>query len=176
MRALPSLEIFDGDVNTFVIVLEPSASIKRCFSKIDFDVLSIAVTSVFTTIFGKQHNQCFRIFKSRDKNADCYYFFDGDIYLQANPKRTVNNVIRTIIHELRHWQQEKIFRKNIYNKELYSEDTKSKYWNSPLEVDARNFDKIISTQVKEIYTKLMRVKKMNKENELDRFHTPSTVT
>jgi hypothetical protein len=159
-----------------VIVLEPSLSVKRCFSQIDFDVLSAAITSVLIMVFGYQHNKVIKIHKSRDPKADYYCFFDGKIYMILDPKRRETNIIRTIVHEIRHYLQEKVFKKDIHCKALYDDSTSSKYWKSPLEVDARNFDTLLSKEVREVYRKLKRVKAMSQKNELDQFHTSCSTT
>jgi hypothetical protein len=75
---------------------------------------------------------------SKKENTGLYGMYCHDtnhitIFQQTFNKFTIRSLISTIIHEYRHSQQ-KDFRK-------YTINEKYTYWNNPLEVDARFFER-----------------------------------
>lgn len=146
-------------------ILQPSLGIKRCFGFVDFDLLSIAVTAAFTVIFDRQHNKVVKVFVSKD-GQDHYSTGDNTIFLVAQKNREFDDVVSTIIHELRHWLQDYVF-KISFTESNYSEASWERYKNSRLEKDARRFEKLYPL-VKKIYFDLLKVQEQNKQEKFHR--------
>jgi hypothetical protein len=139
-----------------VITLQPSKSVLNNYS-INFDALSIAFSSALQMIYGKQVKGKIRITKS--KGWDHYLMGYSEIRLSFDVNKSDVEAITTIIHELRHWQQDEIF-KLACTLDEYDPATFETYHNSVMEIDARHFQKV-ETQVLKLYTSLVELSKKN---------------
>ena len=147
-----------------MIILDPSPGVKKHFDYIDFDLLSIAVTAVTTVIFGKQHNKVVKVYKT-NQPTDFYMVTTNTIYLKFG-KRTFEDVVSTIVHELRHWMQDYVFKRSFTGKN-YDESTMELYKNSKLEKDARRFEQIYP-YVAKLYRDLEKIQEVNDEKRYDK--------
>lgn len=144
-----------------MITLQPSKSVQDNYS-INFDALAIALSSALCMIYGKTIKGSIKICKSR--GWDYYRMGYSEIRLSFDVNKSDEQALSTIIHELRHWQQDKIFKLPNDLPDLYDPTTFESYHNSPVEIDARHFQKVES-EVMNIYCSLIALSKKNDIHE-----------
>ena len=94
---------------------------------------------------------------------DRYCMGRSEICINFEINTTDEAALSTIIHEIRHWQQDTIFGV-VLNIDEYDDATDETYHNSPVEIDARYFQKV-ETEIRDIYRSLMTlVGKNDKHN------------
>ena len=71
--------------------------------------------------------------------------------------------VSTLLHEFRHFIQDKVFRIPL-TKKNYDETTDSSYLNSPVEIDATMFEQTILCRVLEMHSKQKKDKKFFMKN------------
>lgn len=154
-----------------VVVLHPSKALEL-ETGIDFAILSRCITLAFEAIYAKRFNVILKVYKSR-KGYDYYQTACEEptiyIYLPSE-KRTEYDIIDSIIHESRHWQQEKILKVNFHDPALY-DDTgdHDAYYNSPVEIDARSFEKV-TKMVYQMYVALCELRLENERHKFFKLH------
>lgn len=136
-----------------MITLQPSKSVLSQYT-IDFELLSIALSCVLRVIYGKDFKGRVKVYKSR--TWDNYHSGLTAIYLNFDANQTDEQAVSTIIHEMRHWQQDKIFRLDFDSPAEYDASTYESYHNSPVEVDARHFQKV-EGEVMALYSSLTKI-------------------
>jgi hypothetical protein len=144
-----------------MILLKPNKYVRQKFKNIDYQVLS----SIFSTLFDvvdtrvkKRHHSVNIYFSS--KNSDSYYTFKTPttaIYISKSIK-TEKRFISTLIHEFRHLIQDKIF-KIPFSRAYYDDSTITNYYNSPIEIDARAYELMITPYVMRMHRRFKRLKK-----------------
>lgn len=143
-----------------MIILLPSTGLVRD-TQIDYDLLSFILSKI---VFFKK-----KVFFQLQKSKQDYSYYeeiDDNNIIALNLKNIKNRreVIATILHEIRHYIQDKKFK--VKCEEFYS--TFSGYKNSPEERDARQFEKL-STEVLKIYENFKRIELKYKELQLDQY-------
>ena len=140
-----------------MILLEPSQAIQREID-LDFDVLGEAISA--TNLFPDKKK--YKIHKSRSSASYCYP--SSNIIYLAKVHFRPRIAAATILHELRHFMQYKKFSSEIF----IQHKTYWKYYNSPIEKDARSFEKI-SKEVFAIYEATLALREKIRKMGLDRF-------
>lgn len=147
-----------------MITLQPSKTVKENYS-INFDALAIALSSTLRMIYGKDIKGSIKIRKSR--GWDHYRMGCSEIRLSFDVNKSDEQALSTIIHELRHWQQDKIFKLPDDLVDYYDDTTFERYHNSPIEIDARHFQKV-ETEVMTMYKSLID---LDEKNEIHDFRS-----
>lgn len=141
-----------------MITLQPSKSVLECYS-VDFKALSLAVNVVLQMIYGRQLRGTINVLKSKTWSHYRRCGANGRIRIDFDSNPTCNDVISVITHEMRHWQQDFIF-KCKFDQEDVGGPSYESYFNSPLETDARHFQRV-ENEIKKIYHSLVAVKTKN---------------
>lgn len=149
-----------------MITLKPSKVVQKQYDDVDFVALSLAFTSALAMIYGRDFRATIHIRKS--KTWDYYKFGFNEISVCFDANQGGDQLIKTIIHELRHWQQDKIFKISLTG-EMYNCATYSKYYNSLVEVDARHFQKV-ETEVIKIYRLLISLSEKNTQHKFEKMY------
>jgi hypothetical protein len=149
-----------------MIILNPNKYVRQKFKNIDYQILS----SIFSTLFDvvdtrakKRHHHVDIYFSS--KKSDSHYTFKKPttaIYISKSIK-TEKKFISTLIHEFRHLIQDKIF-KIPFSRAYYDDSTIANYFKSPIEVDARAYELMITPYVMRMHSRLKKLKKTFKEH------------
>lgn len=153
-----------------MVFLNPNENIKSRFSNIDFDVLS----SVYTTIFDANARPSKRRFhyvvniRLVKDNYSWYAYQTGTTVNLAISENVDTELYfqRTLLHEFRHFMQDKIFKLRM-TKSNYDESDLETYRKSPIEVDCRRFENRQLYRVLRLYQRMVKVKsKFKMEFEL----------
>ena len=128
------------------------------------------MSGIFSTIFDtvykskKKRNHIIAIRMAAGLNS--YYRFQAG----TNNKIHISDVIfredifvSTLLHEFRHFIQDKVFRIPL-TKKNYDETTTKSYMNSPVEIDATTFEQTFLCRVLEMHSKQKKDKKFFESN------------
>ena len=146
-----------------MIVLQPSVGLARD-TKIDYDLLS----SILTRAVKIKKRVFFKVIKS---NKDYSYYEEIDeeyiIAINLDDGNDLPEVVKGILHELRHHIQECVFK----IKTTDFNDSFRRYYASPEEIDARKFEKL-SAEVVNIYKNFKKIEVKYKDLKLDSYNEP----
>jgi len=142
-----------------MIVLIPSKRVAKD-TGIDFDL----VNTILNTIIPTCKNKNIRVIKAHKKAGfSAFYPDDNKIAMQYDSQSSLNYIIGTILHEVRHSIQSEKFNNLEFVYKNYQE-----YYNSPEEKDARNFEKL-SMQFCSVYRNFVKLKEKFIKNKLNSF-------
>lgn len=149
-----------------MIIFKPDHKIQKRFPKIDFQIMSGIFSTIFDTVYKskKKRNHIIAIRMAAGLNS--YYRFQAG----TNNKIHISDVIfredifvSTLLHEFRHFIQDKVFRIPL-TKKNYDETTTKSYMNSPVEIDATTFEQTFLCRVLEMHSKQKKDKKFFESN------------
>jgi len=155
-----------------MITIKPDAQIQAKFGHVvDFDVLS-AIYSLMYDSFSKSKRKIdYVITLKYTKGGWSYYDFQKkrrNIRINISEDISSTNVFQaTVLHEFRHFVQDRIF-KVSWGMEEYDDSTLFSYKNSPAEVDALTFDKLLGRKVIRLHNRMKKVKSEYKK--FDRYN------
>lgn len=129
----------------------------RDLTEIDFDCLSIAISQIIQFVYGKCPNATLRVHKNAHM-WDGFYLKRNLIKLSLREKRDVLDLIASLLHEIRHWMQKRIFKQDVASEIHDSNSDWDAYFNSAIEQDARKFEEHAEDVLK-IYKSLLRIRK-----------------
>lgn len=140
-----------------MIILQPSAGFIKA-TRLDFKLLTF-ILSRFIKIHSKV---VIKIYKSKQ---DWSEFWPDDKIINIDLKQgtSLRYVVSTLLHELRHYNQVKVFKSIRFNYDSYND-----YYNSAEERDARKFEKL-ATDVCKIYNGYKSIEDKFKEFKFDSF-------
>ena len=144
-----------------MITLKPDKKIKKRFSYIDWQVLSCVYSLLFDSIYSAKKKRNYTIKLIISNGMDSYYVFQPGKNVRINISEVIFNEItfhRTLLHEFRHFIQDKVFKIPI-TRANYDETTTKTYMQSPIEVDARAYEKLTLYKVTRAYDRLVTLKK-----------------
>jgi len=142
-----------------MIRLVPSAGIKKA-TNIDYELLSFIIGRFILP----NKRVILHVHKTRGDYS--YYCEDGKVIaIDLKSNDTFNEIVKTILHELRHYIQTKHFKIEFTDYTCYRT-----YYNCPEEKDARNFEKL-STEVCHIYKSYVKILQKIKDLNLDEFYS-----
>jgi hypothetical protein len=149
-----------------MIIFKPDHKIQNRFPKIDFQIMSGIFSTIFDTVYKskKKRNHIIAIKMAAGLNS--YYRFQAG----TNNKIHISDIIfredifvSTLLHEFRHFIQDKVFRIPL-TKKNYDETTTKSYMNSPVEIDATTFEQTFLCRVLEMHSKQKKDKKFFESN------------
>ena len=130
-------------------------------TKLDYDLISLIISRITNV----KKNTYIRLIKT--KGHFSYYCEDSKtIAIDLKQGNNLREIVKTILHEIRHLIQTKQFKITYTDYSTYKE-----YYNTPEEIDARNYEKLGSIvcklykQYKELDQKYDKLK-LDKFNEL----------
>ena len=138
-----------------MITFRPAPKIVKKFSKVNFEFLSYAASIYFSGIAKINKDYTIRIIMT-PSNCSSYTFQTGNIVVIKMSQDIIieKYFIRDLLHEFRHFLQEKVYRVPD-TKEWYDDSTHRSYMNSPCEKDARQFDKKIGSRIIRFYYRMI---------------------
>lgn len=144
-----------------MVKLIPSEGIKKA-TGIDYDLLSY----ILSRFILPSKRITLHVYKTRSD----YSFYCEDskmIAVDLKSNTRFSDIIKTILHELRHYIQTKHFKIKFTDYTCYRT-----YYNCPEEKDARNFEKL-STEICHIYKSYVKLQQKIKDLKLDEFYSLS---
>lgn len=149
-----------------MVVFKPDKALRKKFPNIDFEVLSSVYSLICNSLDKRKKKSYFIVHLILREGDYSYYNWQTgtivDLFLSDYIK-TEANFHATLLHEFRHFIQDRIF--NIpLTKKNYSEKTYKMYIQCPIEVDARKFEKKFSNKIMRLYNRLKKCKEDVKYN------------
>ena len=144
-----------------MIILSPSTGLKKD-TQLDYDLLS----SILSLSIKLKKRVFFNLQKSK-QDYSYYEEIDDEMYtigIALNDTANIKDIIKIILHEIRHYIQEKQFR--VKGNEFHS--SYKDYSNSPEECDARKFEKL-ATEIIAIYNNFKKSEQKYKNLQLDKY-------
>lgn len=129
-------------------------------TKLDFEVLSTILTILVKQICTNlQRAKPIRISITTDE-CSCYITNNSLIKISTSVLLSRVDTLGSILHEFRHWMQEKIFKTPIYipTKDfLENKEKRKQYDRAPSEIDSRKMEKMTNT-ISTLYNKIIFMK------------------
>jgi hypothetical protein len=144
-----------------MIVFKPDNKLKKRFNQIDWQVLSCVYSLMFDSIYNVKKKRDYIIRLKLTANIDSYYAFQAGRNVRINISELVFDqkiFYVTLLHEFRHFIQDKVFKIPI-TKANYDETSIKSYMRSPIEIDARAYERLTLLKVVNIYNRLVTLKK-----------------
>jgi hypothetical protein len=144
-----------------MITLKPSKRCRELFgNKIDFDTLSIVYSMIYDSCHKGKVKRNYTINIVISSGIYSYYKYQTGKHVRINISDLVNTVPyfqQTLLHEFRHFLQDKVL-KIPYTRANYDDSTDKSYLESPLEIDACNYEDNAFPKVLRIYDQLVKSK------------------
>jgi hypothetical protein len=145
-----------------MITIKPDAQIRAKFGHVvDFDVLSAIYSLMYDSLKKSKRKIDYIITLKMTKGGWSYYDFQEkrrNIRINISEDISSSNVFQaTLLHEFRHFVQDRIFKVSWGLKE-YDDSTFEKYKNSRSEIDALTFDKLLGRKITRLHNKLKKTK------------------
>jgi len=151
-----------------MIVLKPTAKLRKRFSKIDFETLSLVYSLLFISIYKVKKKRSFTLHIKTTKKDYSYYTFQPGKYVFINISDCIigEKLFQfTLLHEFRHFIQDKVFKIPL-TKKNYDETSMDTYMSSPVEADVDSYTKLTSPIVTSLHKRLTKLKtKLTKKSK-----------
>ena len=148
-----------------MIIFKPDSKLKKRFNQFDWQALSCVYTLLFDSVYNVNKKRNYTIRLKITANIDSYYAFQAGRNVRINISELIfdqNQFHITLLHEFRHFIQDKVFKIPV-TKANYDETTFKTYLRSPIEIDARSYEKLTLSKVIRTYNRLVTVKKSFKK-------------
>ena len=143
-----------------MIIFKPEKSFKSRFKEIDFEVLSLVYSLLFDCIYNVKKKRNYTLYLKRTKRNYSYYTFQQGRFVRICISDDINGIKAMnahLLHEFRHFMQDKVFRITL-TKKNYDESSTKSYLLSPVEIDAISYEINIGKKVLSNYLKLVELK------------------
>ena len=144
-----------------MIVFKPDQKCRKRFKdKVDFDTLALVYSILYDTLYKGQKKRNFTISIYTTAGLYSYYRWQKGSNVRINISELIFDVKtfhRALIHEFRHFLQDKIFKLPL-TKKNYDDSTLQKYAASPVEIDADNYEAFVLPKAMRLYNRLLRAK------------------
>lgn len=144
-----------------MIKLKLDKKFKKRFPDLDMETLSSVYSILFDSIYDRQKKRDYKIHIRMTAGVCSYYTWQ----VGSNVRINLSDVIfdldlfhRSLLHEFRHFVQDKVFRIPL-SKKNYDDTTEKTYMSSPVEIDANYFESVTFPKVKRLYNRLNKIKK-----------------
>lgn len=144
-----------------MVFLNPDASVRSKFPNVDFDVLSCVYTTIFDAnerVGKRRYHYVVNIRIVKDKYS--WYAYQTGTTVNLAISEIVDTELyfqRTLLHEFRHFMQDKIFKVRM-TKANYDESDMKTYRTSPIEMDAQRFENEQLYKVLRLYQRILKAK------------------
>lgn len=143
-----------------MITLKPDRKLKDKFPKIDYHSLSLVYSLLYDSACISKRRKNFDIYICTS-NGDCSYYnwrwpFNVKLYI-SHHTTSLRVFHAAMLHEFRHFLQDNIFKIPL-SKRTYDETTHNSYMASPVEIDARAYEKQLLSKVIRLYERLNKQK------------------
>ena len=143
-----------------MICLKPNQKIRKNFPNIDFEILSCVYTILFDSVYKVKKRRNFKIDIVKVAGINSYYMFQAGTDIKIRISEVIRNDAEfhtCLLHEFRHFVQDKVFKIPL-TKANYDESTDKSYHHSPVEIDARHYEKVTYSKVMQLYNRLSKFK------------------
>lgn len=144
-----------------MIILKPGTKCRKRFKdKIDFDTLSLVYSILYDSVFKgvKKRNYTLNIVITAGEYS--YYAWQKGQNVRVNISELIFDAPafhRALLHEFRHFLQDKIYKIPLTIKN-YNTATQYTYINSPVEIDANNFEDMVYYKAMRLYSRMLKAK------------------
>jgi len=143
-----------------MIILKPTIKVRKRFSKIDFETLSLVYSLLFDSVYKARKKRNYTLYIKFVKKDYSYYTFQPGKFVYIKMSGVIfddKQFHSTLLHEFRHFIQDKVFRIPL-TKKNYDETTLKSYLTSPVEADAEWFEMHSTPKVMKLYKRLLKLK------------------
>jgi hypothetical protein len=145
-----------------MIILKPTIKIRKRFPNLDFETLSLVYSLLFDSVYKAQKKRSYTLYIKFVKKNYSYYTFQPGKFVYIKMSGIIfneKNFHSTLLHEFRHFVQDKVFRIPL-TKKNYDETTLKSYLSSPVEADADWFEMHTTPKVIRLYKRLFKLKSL----------------
>ena len=139
-----------------MVIFKPNKLIRKAYPTINWDTLSLVYSAILDPVYKakKKRNFVIRI-RGVKRGRWNWYNYDSDgAYFVIVPKLRIGQFHRVIIHEFRHFIQDKILHVPM------TADYEKLYYRHPLEIDARYFENKGLHFARRLYNRIDKQKKI----------------
>lgn len=143
-----------------MIHLKLDPKFKKRFPDLDIESLSLVYSLIFDSIYKCKKKRNYKIYIKMTSGVFSYYTWQQGTNVRINISDIIFNIDTfnsTLLHEFRHFCQDKIFKIPI-TKKNYNETTTESYLMSPVEIDADNFERLSYPKTLKLYNKIVKIK------------------
>lgn len=143
-----------------MITLKPDRKLKDKFPKIDYHTLSLVYTLLYDSACTSKRRKTFNINICISNGEYSYYNWRWPFNTKLHISHRTSSVRvfhAALLHEFRHFLQDNVFRIPL-SKKTYDESTHNSYMASPVEIDARAYEKQLLSKVIRLYERLNKQK------------------
>lgn len=119
-----------------MVILKPNKQVRKAYPKVNWDTLSLVYSAILDTVYKvkKKRNHIIRV--KLCEGEWNWYTYDSKVgYINITKMKHVVTFHRVMLHEFRHFIQDKILHIPMPHKEY-----NRLYRKHPLEIDANNFE------------------------------------
>jgi len=138
-----------------VVIFKPNKLIRKAYPMINWDTLSLVYSAILDPVYKakKKRNFVIRIRGVKHGTWNWYSYNSDGAYFVIALKLRIGQFHRVIIHEFRHFIQDKILHVPM------TADYEKMYYRHPLEVDARYFENKGLHFARRLYNRIEKQKK-----------------
>jgi hypothetical protein len=144
-----------------MIVFKPTKQFKLKYKGVDFNTLSLVYSIIFDSVYKVKRKRSYVLYLHETKYNYSFYRFQSGRFVRVHVSHIVKNFKKMnsyLLHEFRHFMQDKIFKIPL-TKKNYDESTVKSYLGSPVELDADRFEMEMNEKVLKLYNNLITTKK-----------------
>ena len=142
-----------------MVIFKPNKLIRKAYPTINWDTLSLVYSAILDPVYKakKKRNFVIRIRGVKHGRWNWYNYDSKGGYFVIVPDLRIGQFHRVIIHEFRHFVQDKILHVRI------SSDYEKLYYHHPIEIDARRFEYKGLHFAMRLYNRIEKQKKVFKK-------------
>jgi len=139
-----------------VVIFKPNKLIRKAYPTINWDTLSLVYSAILDPVYKakKKRNFVIRIRGVKRGTWNWYSYNSDGAYFVIALKLRIGQFHRVIIHEFRHFIQDKILHVPM------TADYEKLYYRHPLEIDARYFENKGLHFARRLYNRINKQKKI----------------
>ena len=138
-----------------MVTLKPNKQAQKAYPKINWDTLSLVYSAILDTVYKSKKRRNYIIRVKLCKGEWNWYSYDSiGGYINITKMKKIKNFHRVLLHEFRHWIQNKILHIRV------TADYEKLYRKHPIEIDAMNFENKGLPYTIRLYNRIERQKKL----------------
>ena len=147
-----------------MITFKPDKKLRTNFPGIDFYILSLVYSLLYDSSCISKRRKNFEIELRHARGQFSFYYwrlngweYNARLNISSNDQ-SERQFHSSLLHEFRHFIQDNVY-KIPFSKKTYDESTNDTYMASPVEIDARAYEKQLLSKVIRMYERLNKQKK-----------------
>lgn len=148
-----------------MIIFKLDPKFKKRFPDLDIDALSLVYSVLFDSICKSKKKRNYRIYIKMTAGISSYYTWQAGTNVRINLSDvllTIDVFHQALLHEFRHFVQDKVFKIPL-TKKNYDETTEKSYMSSPVEIDAGYFEMMAYPRALRLYNRITKLKNQFRE-------------